>query len=325
MSNAHELTLPEQKRLFSVANLDRQLAWVVVLLPFAGLVAAIVLAMNGLAPTRTSLVLFAVFYVGTMLGIECGYHRLFAHRSFKTVPWMRCLLAILGSMAFQGPVIWWAATHRRHHQCSDTVGDPHSPHVLSGNSEAAQKPGVLRGFVYAHFGWLFWHESTRPAKWASYVKDLYREDGLYLIHMNYFFWLLLGFALPTAIGGLVDGSWQGALLGFLWGGLVRAFFVHHFIWALNSVCHLVGRRPYPGVHDQSRNVFWLALPTFGQGWHNNHHACASSAKVGHAWWQLDVTWMFICLLQKMGLAWDVRTPNTKETVAVESHNPNTKL
>jgi stearoyl-CoA desaturase (delta-9 desaturase) len=302
MSVTHNLAASGQSRLLLVAQLDRQLEFVVVLLPFAGTVAAIVLALKGLTPTPTSLALFAVLSFFTMLGIECGYHRLFSHRSFKTATWVRATLAILGSMAFQGPVIWWAATHRRHHQSSDAAGDPHSPHLAG----TADNPHRLRGFFFAHFGWLFWRESTRPPKWADIVQDLYRDRALYSIHMNYFWWLLLGFALPTAIGGLVDGGWRGALLGFLWGGMVRTFCVHHSTWSINSVCHLTGRRPYRDSKDRSRNVFWLALPTLGQSWHNNHHAFASSAKVGQEWWQLDITWLVIRLLAALGLAWDVR-------------------
>jgi stearoyl-CoA desaturase (delta-9 desaturase) len=297
---------PRPDRLMDVAKLDRRLAWWVVLLPFAGTLAAAALALDGLPPTRTDLALFAALYVGTMLGIECGYHRLFAHRSFKTSGGTRAALAILGSMAFQGPVIWWAATHRRHHQCTDAEGDPHSPHA--GRADA----GLGRRFAFAHFGWLFWKESTRPAKWAGYVLDLYQDEVLYAVHMNYFRYLLLGLVLPAAVGGLVDGGWRGALLGFLWGGLVRIFVVHHLIWSLNSVCHLFGSQPFRTTKDRSRNVFWLALPTFGQGWHNNHHAFAASAKVGHRWWQVDATWLVIRMLRAAGLAWDVRVASNEQ-------------
>jgi len=303
-------------RLSKVASTDRRLALVVVLLPFIGTLAAIALAFNGLPPTVTSIVLFAVLYSATMLGVECGYHRLFAHRSFKTTKVIEALLAIFGSMAFQGPLIWWAATHRRHHQYSDTEGDAHSPHLFSTN----EKPNLWRGFIHSHMGWLFSQESTRPAKWASNVKDLYREQFMYSLHMNYYYWLLLGLILPAFIGGMVDGGWQGALLGFLWGGMVRIFFVHHLFWSLNSFCHLVGHSAFPGVNDRSRNVLFLVLPTFGQGWHNNHHAFPASAKCGLAWWQIDITWWVIKTLSVLGLAWDLRRV-TPEQIEMRLRNP----
>ena len=292
-----------QERLFQVAELDRRLAFIVVGAPTLGVVAALILAIYGLPPTSTALAMFAIFYVLTMVGIECGFHRLFAHKSFKTSAFFESLLAIFGSMAFQGPVIWWAATHRRHHQCADAEGDPHSPYVTS----EGEAPSKWHGLWHSHIGWLFIQQSTRPKGWATYVKDLYKREHLFTIHMGYFGWLLLGFAIPTVVGALVDGGWQGALLGFVWGGLVRAFFVHHFIWSLNSFCHLFGQRPFRLRNDFSHNILWLALPTFGQGWHNNHHAFPASAKVGFKWWQFDMTWWFLKTLSWFGIVWDLRT------------------
>lgn len=308
MSSRNVINADHTERLFKVADLDRRLAVIVIGLPALGTAAALLLAFRGLKPTATSLALCAIFYVLSMIGIECGYHRLFTHRAFKASPFIESLLAVLGSFAFQGPVIWWAATHRRHHHFADVEGDPHSPHLTTGT----RKPGFWGRFWHGHLGWLFQRESTRPTGWSSYVKDLYRKDNLFAIHMGYFGWLLAGYAIPTAIGGLIDHGWRGALLGFLWGGLVRTFFAHHFIWALNSVCHLIGSRPFSLGDDLSRNVSWLALPTLGQGWHNNHHAFPTSARVSFRWWQIDPTWWLIRAMAAIGLVSEIRSASPQQ-------------
>jgi stearoyl-CoA desaturase (delta-9 desaturase) len=245
-----------------------------------------------------------VMYFITITGIEVGYHRYFTHRSFTAKPWVESALAIAGSMAFQGPVIWWAATHRRHHRKADAEGDPHSPFTRKTKDDL----GTFLGFFHSHMGWLFEADSTRPADWSSSVHDLYKKPHIFVLHMNYFPLLGLGFVIPTVISAIAWGSLQGALLGFLWGGLVRVFVVNHLVWSLNSVCHMVGSSPFRLLNDKAKNVALLALPTMGQGWHNNHHAFPGSALVGLRWWQVDPGWHVIRLLQALGLAWDVRVP-----------------
>lgn len=290
-------------RLEAIAKLDRRLAWVVTVGPFLGVVAAITLLFFGYDVGPVELGLLVGMYVLTMIGVEVGYHRYFTHSSFQTHRAIQIILAIFGAMAFQGPVIWWSATHRRHHNRSDQSGDPHSP-----NLHKEGLSGHLQGLLHSHMGWIFIAESTRPPGWAQYAHDLYRDKVLLKLHMSYFYWLLLGLAIPTVLGGVLNWTWKGALLGFLWGGLVRIFLLNHFVWALNSICHVYGSRPFNTPHDLSRNNIWLAFPTFGQGWHNNHHAFPSSAVMGLEWWQIDISGWVIRALEAVGLAWDVKVP-----------------
>lgn len=292
-------------RLEHVWKLDVPLALVTTLLPALGLVMAIVLLLHGYGgPIEFGLA--AVMYIATMIGIDVGYHRHFAHGAFKTTLPIRVVFAILGSMAFQGPVIWWVATHRRHHQLSDQPGDPHSPHRSAGTND-----NQLRGFVHAHMGWLFDPTCVRAPGWAHYARDLYRDVAIFQIHMSYFSWLLLGLALPALLGGIVTWTWTGVGLGFLWGGLVRLFFSNHFSWAINSLCHSYGSRPFASHGDQSTNNWWLALPTLGESWHNNHHAFPNSAKFGLTWSQLDPGMWCIRALEMCGLAWDIKIPTSR--------------
>jgi stearoyl-CoA desaturase (delta-9 desaturase) len=211
-------------------------------------------------------------------------------------------------MAFQGPVIWWAATHRRHHKLSDDPGDPHSPH-LAGAGVA----GTLRGFFHSHIGWLFTASSMRPANWAAIVKDLYRDEAIFRVHMTYYYWLAAGIVVPSALCGLVRGSWLGVLMGLLWCGTVRIFLSSHFIWALNSFAHVFGTRAFDLKRDTSRNSLLLAIPTFGQGWHNNHHAFPTAACIDFKWWQLDIGGWIIRGLARAGLAWQLKAPSERAT------------
>jgi stearoyl-CoA desaturase (Delta-9 desaturase) len=297
------LTSSGEARLAALARLDRRLAWVVTLAPVGGFLLALALVAAGRPPGRLELLSWLVTHVLVLVGVEVGFHRHFSHRSFKAHPLVRNTLAILGSMAFQGPVIWWAATHRRHHAFSDHDGDPHSPHL--------HPPGLLhflKGQLHSHMGWLFVPTSTRAAGWDRYGYDLYRDRAIFRIHSLYFYWLALGFVLPGLVAGLLSRSWTGALLGVLWGGFVRIFMMNHLTyWCINSVTHTFGRRPFVS-NDNSVNNGWLALPTLGQSWHNNHHAFPASAIMGLRWWQLDPGKWLIRVLQGLGLAWDVHEP-----------------
>ena len=280
-------------------RLERRVAIVTVIVPFVTLAYAIV-HFWGNGVSALDLILFGVMYVITAFGLTMGFHRLFTHRSFKCKEPVSAFLGIAGSMAAQGPPLFWVACHRRHHQCSDEADDPHSPHQFGGGFK-----GVLRGWFHAHMGWMLTHKTENYRKLAG---DLLRNRQMVAINRYYFVWIMLGLAIPAALGGLITGTWWGAFTGLLWGGFVRIFFVHHCTWSVNSICHLFGRAPYE-TSDESKNNALCALLTMGEGWHNNHHAFPSSARHGLAWWQLDTTYMAVCILQWLGLAWDVRVPD----------------
>ncbi len=278
---------------------------VAVLLPFAGLVAAIVL-LWGVAFDWVHLGILAVMYVATTLGVSIGYHRLFTHRSFRTSRPVAAILALLGSMAVEGPLLQWVALHRRHHQCSDDHGDPHSPH---GHGDGVR--GVLLGMWHAHIGWFL---RSRPTGLARYARDLRADPVLRTMSRLFPLWVVVGLALPAVLGGLLTMSWMGVLLGFLWGGLVRVLLVHHVTWSINSVCHIWGTRPFRS-HDESRNNAILGVLAMGEGWHNNHHAFPTSARHGLRWWQIDVSYLIIRGIALVGLATDVRLPTPQRIAA----------
>jgi stearoyl-CoA desaturase (delta-9 desaturase) len=299
------LVIPERIGVLAANDraraLERRVALAVVIVPFLGLVASIAL-LWGWGIGWLELGLLAGMYTVGIVGIGVGFHRHFSHGSFQTKPVVRWVLAIMGSMAAQGPVLYWAAIHRRHHSCSDQPGDPHSPHLHGGGVG-----GWLRGFWHSHTGWLFHHEIT---DWGRYIIDLLRDPVLFRINRLYFVWVVLGLAIPAAIGGAVAGTWTGAFLGFLWGGLVRVCLGHHTTWSVNSLCHLFGTTPYRS-NDESRNNFLIALPAFGEGWHNNHHAFPYAAYHGLEWYQIDLNGLCIQLLKLMGLAWNIKVPSAR--------------
>ena len=244
------------------------------------------------------LVVLAITYSLTGLGITVGYHRLFTHRSFKAGRGVRAVLAVLGSMAVEGPVIEWVATHRKHHRFSDRPGDPHSPHV----DRAPGWRGSLRGLAHAHIGWIF--RGKDMANPARYAKDLLADRDLRFISRTFPLWVLAGLALPFGLGVALTGTVAGGLGGLLWGGAARVLLLHHATFSINSLCHCFGRRPF-ATRDQSRNLAWLAPMAFGEAWHNNHHAFPSSARHGLGRWQLDPSAWLITGLERCHLAWDV--------------------
>jgi stearoyl-CoA desaturase (Delta-9 desaturase) len=269
-----------------------------VVLPFCGLVAAVAL-LWGRGCDRLQLEIMTVMYLITGFGISVGYHRLFTHRSFDTWPWLRATMAIFGSMAVQGVMVTWVAQHRRHHQFPDSEGDPHSPHVREKGTG-----GLLGGFWHSHVGWLFKPDSPELHK---YVQDLRRDPVLRRISSLFIFWAILGLVIPALAGGLLTHSWFGALLGLIWGGLVRIFLVHHVTFSVNSVCHIWGSRPFR-TEDESRNNVLFGVLALGEGWHNNHHAFPTSARHGLQWWQLDLSYVVIRAMALLGLAWNVKLP-----------------
>jgi stearoyl-CoA desaturase (Delta-9 desaturase) len=273
-------------------NLDRTLTGLITVLPFIGLVLAGWQLWNSWLHWY-DLVAFFALYIPTALGITVGFHRLFTHRSFKTGPVTRGVLAALGSVAIEGPVISWVADHRKHHAFSDEEGDPHSPHVDHGG---------LRGLFHAHMGWLFVHDQ-RALK-TRYAPDLLADPVVSFVNRTFLFWVFAGFVAPFTIGYVLGGTLVAALTSLLWGGLIRMFFLHHVTYSINSLCHVFGRRDFE-TGDESRNLAWLAIPSLGESWHNNHHAFPTSSVHGLKWWQVDVSSMVIRVLERLGLAWDV--------------------
>lgn len=281
--------------------LMRAVVLTIVVLPLLGLGFAI-WSTWGWGFSWLYLSLLIVMYLLTGLGITVGYHRLFTHKSFETGRIATLILGVLGSMAIEGPVVRWVASHRKHHQHSDGDADPHSPNAHGGGVIA-----VVKGFWHAHIGWMF---DQIPSDLDRYVPDLRRDKLVVTIGHLFPLWALLGLLIPTAIGGLATGTWMGALLGFVWGGLARVFLVHHITWSVNSVCHIWGRRTYK-TSDLSRNNPIFGVLALGEGWHNNHHAFPTSARHGLEWWQFDLSYIVIRVMEMLGLARRIRIPSVE--------------
>ncbi len=246
----------------------------------------------------SDILVFVIMYVLTGLGVTVGFHRYLTHRSFKTGKAVRATFGILGSAAIEGPVISWVADHRKHHAFSDKEGDPHSPHV---GHEGGWR-GALRGLAHAHMGWLFIH-TERGAK-RRYAPDLMDDPVIGFIDRTFLVWALGGLAVAFALGYAIGGTLSAALTGLLWGGGVRMLVVHHVTYSINSLCHFFGHRRFE-TDDESRNLLWLVPLSFGESWHNNHHAFPTSASHGLKRWALDPSWLTIRGLEATGLAWDV--------------------
>jgi stearoyl-CoA desaturase (delta-9 desaturase) len=244
-------------------------------------------------------------YLMSMLGITVGFHRLFTHRSFQTFRPIQALLGACGSMALQGPLLDWVGRHRLHHQHSDKSGDPHSPHP-----HARGVRGWLQGFWHAHIGWAF---APMADGMDRYAGDWRRDRLIRVVSALFPLWAVLGFVIPTVIG-LCASGWQGAVTGFIWGGLVRVLLGHHATWSVNSICHLWGSKPYASG-DESRNNLLVGIVALGEGWHNNHHAFPSSVRHGLEWWQFDASWIIIRTMALCGLAWRLRLPSRGELLA----------
>ncbi len=230
----------------------------------------------------TDLIIAAGLYALRMFGVSAGYHRYFAHRSFKTSRAFAFFLGFLAQSSAQRGILWWAGNHRQHHRFSDTDNDVHSP--------------VLRGFWHAHLGWFF-TEKHRDTDLAA-VPDLAEYPELV--------WLDRHTYLPAVLTGLVVwlmAGWSGLVVGFLWSTVV----LWHATFSINSLAHVVGRRRYV-TGDHSRNNLWLALLTFGEGWHNNHHHYQSAARLGFRWYEIDVSYYLLKALAAAGLVWDLRSP-----------------
>ncbi len=257
-------------------------------------VAVVVACLYGL-PAHAVVVMFAMAYA-TGFGVTLGFHRLFTHRSFSTSRPVEWVLMILGCAAGQSSPFFWIATHRLHHKHSDADGDPHSPH-LSGS--------WWRGFWHAHVGWL---RERGFGYQPDVVRDLTRRADLAWIDRYWLVWYLVGLLIPAAVGYAIGGTAYDALIGLLWGGLLRHFLTIQATFCVNSVNHLWGTRPYP-TGDQSRNNLFTGIVAFGEGWHNNHHAFPWSARHGLRWWQPDFSWWVLWMMERVGLIWRVRRPD----------------
>jgi stearoyl-CoA desaturase (delta-9 desaturase) len=286
--------MPERTSVF-----DRVLVGVFVAVPFLALIAAVPLAW-GWGLGWHDIVLAVAFYYLTGLGVSVGLHRYFTHGSFKAARGFKIALAIAGSLAIEKPVITWVADHRRHHKYSDKEGDPHSPWRYGTDWKA-----LTKGLGFAHIGWLFDGNRTSQEKFCP---DWLADADIRKIS-QWFPWLVaVSLLAPAAIGGLWTWSWQGAVIAFFWASLVRVAFLHHVTWSINSICHTFGKEEFE-VRDKSRNVNWLAILSFGESWHNLHHADPTCARHGVLKGQIDIAARLIWVAEKFGWAYDVRWPD----------------
>jgi stearoyl-CoA desaturase (delta-9 desaturase) len=282
-------------------------------LPLLATLVGVVLLWRGQVGV-SDLVCFALMYTVCILGLAVGYHRLLAHRSFEPRRPVRLALATAGTMAGQGPVIIWVAHHRRHHRATDKPGDPHSPHVdFDGHATRG-----LDGWWHAHLGWLFDERLTSDP--IRYTADLLRDPAMRWLSKHFTAVVLAGIALPGLIGFALTRTPAGFLTGALWGGLIRMFAVNQVTYAVNSFAHLRGRQDF-ATTDESRNVAWLALVSFGESWHNNHHAFPRAALIGLRRWQFDPCGAFVVALEKLGLARNVVRITPKELAARQPAAP----
>ncbi|WP_148282348.1 acyl-CoA desaturase [Corallococcus coralloides] len=275
-------------------------------LGISGVVGSVLLSVLVRPMSGAGIATFLTFFFLVGMGLTIGYHRHFTHRSYKAVTPVRVALAVLGCMAGQGPVVFWVALHRMHHEFSDREGDPHSPN-LAGTSRLQRLKGLFHGYI----GWTVQH----PVPNANfYARDLLTDKAVMWVNRRYYVWILLGLALPAGMGFLLTGTPYGALEGLLMGGLARMFALHNIIWWITSFAHVFGTRDYRS-RDLSTNNAWLALPTLGESWHNNHHGYPTAAILTFRWWQVDISGMVIAVMEKLGLVWDVSRPTAAELEA----------
>ncbi len=263
--------------------------WWVTPAGFVGLHLAALVTIFLVPVTWVGLGLALGFYWLRLFGITAGLHRLFAHRGFQTSRWFQFVLGWLGASAVQGGPLWWAAHHRQHHKHSDREDDPHSP--------------ITKSVWHAHVGWVLTPQVRNADK--GLVKDWLKYPELVWLDR-----LELVPALAQAAVCYLVGGWSGVV----WGFLVSTVVLYHATFLVNSACHLVGRRRF-ATDDRSRNNWWVALLTFGEGWHNNHHHYPSAARQGFRWWEVDVTYYALKALSWAGVVWDLREPTPRALAA----------
>ncbi len=275
-----------------------------IIVPFLAFVAVVVLTWSEFVHPF-DLAIMTVMYTLSALGATVGFHRLLTHRSFQTHKATEYVFAVLGTLSVQGSVSAWVADHRKHHAYADAKGDPHSPYEFGPGFT-----GALRGLWHAHVGWLL--TRGHQADVRRYARDIYEDRGMTVIDRAFLPIVAAGIAIPFGVGYVVAGGLGGAVTAALWGGLARVFLFHHATFSVNSICHFFGSRRFP-TDDHSGNVFWLALPSMGEAWHNNHHAFPRSAFHGMRWWELDVSGLVIRGMRRFGLAWNVvEVPSTRQ-------------
>jgi fatty-acid desaturase len=271
---------------------DGQINWItaIAMTAFhAGAIAALFFINWGAIATAVVL-----WWVAGSLGIGMGYHRLLTHRGYKTPKWVEYFLTVCGTLALEGGPIFWVATHRIHHQHSDHEGDPHTPR---------------EGTYWAHMGWIMtgkaMHHDTEVL--ARYTPDLSKDR--FHVALTTWHWV------PQVVVGLGLLAF-GGIPYVLWGTFFRTTYGLHCTWLVNSATHLWGKRRFQ-TRDDSRNSFWVAMMTFGEGWHNNHHAHPVSARHGLAWYEIDFNWIGISVLKALGLAWDVKVAKIRQPLQEE--------
>ena len=269
-------------------GLNRFTAYVLVLLHVGAVAALFMFSWKAVA------VAAVLYYVTVGLGISMGYHRLHTHRSYKVPLWLEYLFATFGTMTLEGGPIFWVATHRMHHQLSDQPGDPHSPRD---------------GAFWSHMGWILWGDSNhRNTKMlCRYAPDLAKHP--YYVWLNDYHWV----PLTVLAAGLV--AW-GGLQMFLWGVCLRIVLGLHATWAVNSATHMWGKRRF-NTRDDSRNTWWIAIISFGEGWHNNHHAHPTSARHGLAWYEFDPSWLLLKVLKALGVAKSIKVASVDSLLVSE--------
>jgi stearoyl-CoA desaturase (Delta-9 desaturase) len=294
---------------------QRALVGVFVVVPLLALIAAIPLAW-GWGLGWHDVIIALAFYWLSGLGVTVGFHRYFTHGSFKAKTGLRVALAVFGTMAIEGPVFNWVADHRRHHKYSDREGDPHSPWRYGDDTKA-----LAKGLAYAHMLWLFDENKTSQEK---FIPDLLADRKLRIVHKLFPVIVLTSMLAPALIGGLWSMSFHGALTAFFWASLVRVALLHHVTWSINSICHTFGTEEFE-VRDKARNVSWLAIASFGESWHNLHHADPTCARHGVLKGQLDPSARVIWALEKLGWAYDVRWPDARRLEAKRPATATRKL
>jgi stearoyl-CoA desaturase (delta-9 desaturase) len=269
-----------------------------VVVPFLALLAAVPIAW-GWGLSWLDVLIAGVFYLVSGFGVTVGFHRYFTHGAFKAKRWLRITLAVAGSLAIEGSPIIWVADHRRHHAYADREGDPHSPWRYGPSAG-----GIAKGLVFAHIGWMFRLESSNRARFAP---DLLADRDIKAVDRLFGPLALASVLVPPLLGGLLTLSWQGALTAFFWASLVRIALLHHVTWSINSICHVYGQRPFATRGADRASNFWpLAVISFGESWHNSHHADPTCARHGVLPGQLDPSARIVWLLEKAGWASDVR-------------------
>src|SRR6266487_1589291 len=298
------------------SNFERVMVAIFTGLPMLALIAAVPMAwVWGLLNWQTAVIGIA-FYGFSGLGIAMGFHRYFTHGSFKSSRAFKIALAVAGTLAIEGPLLTWVADHRRHHKYSDKEGDPHSPWRFGNDWKA-----LTKGLLYAHMGWMFNPNRTSQERFCP---DLLADSDMRRVSGAFPAIVAISLLLPALIGGLWSMSWQGALTAFFWASLVRISLLHHVTWSINSICHTFGEESFE-VRDKSRNVAWLAIASFGESWHNLHHADPTCARHGALKGQIDPGARVIWALERLGLAYDVRWPDADRLTAKQTGSAGRKL